>query len=179
MSKVWVTSDHHFNHGATIFKFKMRNFASAYDMDKTMIDNWNSKINPEDIVYHLGDFAFKCDFKRYLKCLNGTIHLIRGNHDKRDDYHRYFASVSDYAEIKLPDNNIICCSHFAMRVWNRSHYGSFHCYGHSHGKLPGWGKSMDVGVDTHDYFPYEITEVVELLANKEIVNPVTKEDAEV
>ena len=58
--------------------------------------------------------------------------------------------------------------HFAMRVWPRSHHGMLHCYGHSHGKLPGWGRSMDVGVDTHDFYPYNIDEVVALLKDKPV-----------
>jgi hypothetical protein len=30
---------------------------------------------------------------------------------------------------------IVLC-HYAMRVWNRSHHGAWHLYGHSRGNLP-------------------------------------------
>jgi calcineurin-like phosphoesterase family protein len=177
MGKIFLIGDTHFNH-ANIIKYCNRPFSSAKEMDEVMINNWNSVVkSSDDIVYHVGDFAFG-DFRPYFECLNGTIHLLKGNHDKKDDYHKYFASVGYYAEIKLDSGLRICCQHFAMRVWNHSHFGNYHCYGHSHGTLPGLGKSMDVGVDTHDFYPYEISEVVSLLENQEIVNPVTKEDVD-
>ncbi len=41
-------------------------------------------------------------------------------------------------------------NHYAQRVWEHSHHGSWHVYGHSHGSLPDdiKSKSIDVGVDT-------------------------------
>jgi hypothetical protein len=47
-------------------------------------------------------------------------------------------------------------TNITMRVWNRSHHGSWHLYGHSHGRLPEPPTllSMDVGVDTHDFRPW-------------------------
>ena len=160
MSKIFLVSDSHWNH-ANIIKYCGRPFANVKEMDKIMIRNWNEVVGVDDIVYHGGDFAFG-DFRPYIEQLNGTIHLIKGNHDKKDDYHKYFASVNQYMEIKIPDSHLrICFQHFAMRVWNHSHFGNIHCYGHSHGTLPGLGRSMDVGVDTHDFYPYEMSEVVE------------------
>lgn len=41
-------------------------------------------------------------------------------------------------------------SHYAHRVWPAGHHGSYHFYGHSHGSLPGIGRSRDVGVDLQD-----------------------------
>ena len=44
-------------------------------------------------------------------------------------------------------------------------------YGHSHGNLPGQGKSMDVGFDCHkDFRPFSFKEVDELLFNKDVVS---------
>ena len=42
----------------------------------------------------------------------------------------------------------IWLSHYAHRVWPKAHYGAWHLYGHSHGKLPETDNlSMDIGVD--------------------------------
>jgi calcineurin-like phosphoesterase family protein len=142
-------------------------FSTIEEMDEKLISNWNELIKPGDIVKHLGDFLWKGDLKHYVERLNGEIHLIKGNHDLRDDYHKYFKSVKDLDTIKLADNNIVVLCHYALRVWNRSHYGSFHCYGHSHGKLSGVGRSMDVGVDTNNYKPYNLDEVIDRLKDKE------------
>lgn len=55
-------------------------------MNKTMINNWNKLVKPEDIVYHLGDFCFRRDntYHRFASQLNGTIIHIRGNHDRNN-----------------------------------------------------------------------------------------------
>ena len=55
-------------------------------------------------------------------------------------------------------------SHYAHRTWRNSVHGAFHLYGHSHGDLPGLGRSMDVGVDANDYAPISIAAVVEKLS---------------
>lgn len=50
---------------------------------KTLIDNWNNKVPPDGIVFHLGDFAVgrSAMLRRFLKRLNSKIILITGNHD--------------------------------------------------------------------------------------------------
>ena len=53
---IWMTSDLHFNH-ENILKYEpvSRPFATVEEMNEVLIQNWNSKIKPEDIVYVLGD----------------------------------------------------------------------------------------------------------------------------
>jgi len=62
----------------------------------------------------------------------------------------------------------------ALRVWNQSNRGSWHLYGHSHGRLPEVPNSlsMDVGVDTHDFRPWHFDEI------KAVMNERTKLRAE-
>ena len=60
---------------------------------------------------------------------------------------------------------MIC--HYAMRVWNGSHHGAWHLYGHSHWNLPDTPSlSMDVGVDTHDFRPWHFDEISTLVAER-------------
>jgi calcineurin-like phosphoesterase family protein len=91
-----------------------------------------------------------------LERLNGKIYLIRGNHDKHiDDMEWRFEWIKDYFKLKIADDSTergiqeIILSHYAFRVWDKSHYGSFHAYGHSHSSLPDLpeSRSADVGVD--------------------------------
>lgn len=56
---------------------------------------------------------------------------------------------------------VIVLCHYALRVWDRSHYGSWHLFGHSHGHLPGLGLSLDIGVDCHGYRPLSLAEVAD------------------
>jgi calcineurin-like phosphoesterase family protein len=157
----WFTSDTHFGH-SNIIKYCNRPFANVDAMDDHMISNWNKLVKPGDIVYHLGDFAFR-NVERYINCLPGNIHLIFGNHDhmarkKRD----LFDWTGDFKEIKVNGQKIVLC-HYALRVWNKSHHGAWHLYGHSHGTLPDLGNQLafDCGVDCWNYRPINFEEVKE------------------
>ncbi|MCX6365194.1 MAG: hypothetical protein NTX57_00570 [Armatimonadetes bacterium] len=87
-------------------------------------------------------------------------------HDKTADRMKEsFGWVRDYYELKVEDadapsgkQRIVLC-HYAFRVWRNAHHGSWHLYGHSHGSLPGAGRSMDVGVDCHDFSPISYEQV--------------------
>lgn len=176
-ANIWFTSDTHFGH-KNIIRYCNRPFSSVEEMDEVMIIRWNSIVKQKDIVYHLGDVTMGSynDFWKIIPRLNGTIHIITGSHD-----HEWMKHLSEsrtfYSEGKLvgslyslelqtgskyPTLFVLC--HYAMRVWEKSHFGSFHLYGHSHGTLPGLGRSMDVGVDGNNFYPYSLDEVVKKLS---------------
>jgi len=48
-----------------------------------------------------------------------------------------------------------------MKVWPNHSRGAWQLYGHSHGNLPDdpISLSMDVGVDTHDFRPWQFDEI--------------------
>ncbi len=94
--KIFLTSDHHFNH-RNIIRYCDRPWNGGRDdsgemivtdedverMNEDMISNWNSVVGPNDTVYHLGDFALG-DRKKIPEIrsrLNGKIRLVLGNHD--------------------------------------------------------------------------------------------------
>ena len=52
----WLISDTHFDH-ANIIKYCNRPFKDVDEMNNTIWQNWNSVVDADDIVYHLGDFA--------------------------------------------------------------------------------------------------------------------------
>jgi calcineurin-like phosphoesterase family protein len=167
LDMIYFTADTHFGHAA-IIEHSQRPFASVTEMDTTLVAQWNGVVQPRDTVYHLGDFCYKSVTKpeAYLKKLNGTIHLIRGNHDNETIRlcGEQFASVSDLLEVVIEGQRIVLC-HYAMRVWPKSHNGSWHLYGHSHGTLtPELGsKSLDVGVDCHGYYPLAFSKLQTLI----------------
>ena len=85
-----------------------------------------------------------------------------------------FTSVQDVLTVKHGQQTFFM-SHYAHRVWNRSHMGVIHCYGHSHSSLEDkpWGKSMDVGIDNSykllgEYRPFSIEEIISLMDKREV-----------
>jgi len=177
---VFFTSDTHFGH-ANIIKYANRPFYNIEEHDQALIDNWNAVVPAKGAtVYHLGDFLFRGSLEQIARKLHGQIHLIMGNHDKRmrkGGGHNNFASVSHYKEVKVqpPDEDaqplmIVLC-HYAFEVWNKSHYGSWHLHGHSHGSLPtGNGKRrVDAGVDVWDYKPITFDQLAKHMSTKEFV----------
>lgn len=153
---IYFTSDTHFDH-ANIMLYAPRPHASVDEMNEAIIQAWNDTVKPGDVVYHLGDFAFK-RHAYFAERLAGQIILIEGSHDRMSAKDRKaFVCVGPRHEVRgEPD---IILSHYAMRVWPRSHYGTWHLYGHSHGHLPPWGKSFDVGIDAHGYAPLSMERV--------------------
>lgn len=166
--KTWFTADLHLSH-KRIIEFSKRPFTDMDEMDRILIENWNAKISHSDTVWFLGDFSFADTEKgqRQLDRLNGIKHLIIGNHDKTAVRLNGWASQSNLKEIKVEGQNIVLC-HYAMRVWNKSHYGVWSLYGHSHGSLPDdpTALSIDVGVDCHNYMPLNMDDIARIMKKK-------------
>ena len=56
--EIWFISDTHFGHN-NIIEYCRPHFASIDEMESAIIENWNKAVKPGDLVYHLGDFAWK------------------------------------------------------------------------------------------------------------------------
>lgn len=173
---IYFTADTHFGH-KNIIKYCKRHFTSIGMMNVKLVDNWNQVVKEDDDVYHLGDFAWQKETTReVLGKLNGNIHLIRGNHDKRilkGDIPDRFIWVKDYHELKIEDEEMdidqyIILSHFPFEIWNKRHHGAWHLHGHCHGTFPSPDHQarLDVGVDVHNYFPISYEEVKQLMTKK-------------
>jgi calcineurin-like phosphoesterase family protein len=164
---IWFIADTHFGH-YNIIEYCKRPFVSVNEMDEAMITNWNSVVKSGDKIYHLGDFAYgnQQKVKNYRNQLRGKIHLILGNHDYGNRIHNIsnnFTEISDIKTIKINHQKIVLC-HYAMRVWDASHYNSWQLYGHSHGYLQGVGKQLDVCVDSWKFTPLHIDEVFKIMS---------------
>jgi calcineurin-like phosphoesterase family protein len=176
---MFFISDTHFFH-KNILKYSNRPFASVEAMNEFLIKKWNNIVSKNSEIYHLGDFAFCKDqeFLELISQLNGKLTIILGNHDKnvinnKSKLYQMGVKVFEYKEVRY-NNNTICLFHYGQRVWNKSHHGSWHLYGHSHGKLSPLGKSVDVGVDAPfitgkaEYRPFSIEEISEYMKFRQI-----------
>ena len=161
------TADTHFGHG-NIIRSCNRPFADAAEMDRFMIEAWNSVVAPKDTVYHLGDFANwrlkEPEIRAYFDALNGDKHLIIGNHDHETTREKLpWVSCEHRAFVKIDGQELIL-DHYAGRTWNKSHHGSVQLFGHSHGQMPGNSQQLDVGVDAWGFMPVSWPEIKDRLA---------------
>ena len=177
MNKIYFTSDLHFGH-ANIIRFCNRPYENVEEMDRALIENWNSVIDKDDTVYVLGDVFF-CKFNDALKImdqLNGHKNLVYGNHDKvirnNDILQKRFSLIlDDLDEITIDNHKVILC-HYPMWSWNQASRGSIQLHGHIHSNEPVQPdkRQYDVGVDNNNYFPVSWDDikkkmlVIELLA---------------
>jgi calcineurin-like phosphoesterase family protein len=166
---VFFTSDLHFDH-ANIIKYCNRPFSSVEEMRETLIKNYNKVVKPNDTVYNLGDVSMKANYEQlahFFSRLNGAHIILRGNHDSD----KHFIELAKNGIIQSYNEAIgasingqyIWMSHYAHRVWNLSHRGSWHIYGHSHGSLPPYGLSYDVGVDGNNYAPVSFDQLAVIM----------------
>ncbi|MDU1890082.1 MAG: metallophosphoesterase family protein [Dysgonomonas sp.] len=179
--KIWFTSDTHFGH-KNIIKFSERPFVDVDEMNETMIQRWNEVVGENDIVYHLGDFAFLTagKLRQIISRLNGKICLIKGNHDESvSSCSECFEWIKDYYELIVDDEEAYRCKrlivllHYPLREWNGSHHGTWHLYGHVHGETEDDEKSLsfDVGVDCHNFYPLSYQDVKDIMSKKKWAPP--------
>jgi calcineurin-like phosphoesterase family protein len=160
-SRVFFTADHHFGQGAARGLFR-RPFADVAAMDGAMIEAWNAVVRPDDVVWHLGDFAIRPSAERVtalLGALNGTKHLVAGNNDPEATRAAAgWSSVQEFAEIEVQGRMLVLC-HYALRVWNRQGKAAWNLHGHSHGRLKPLTRQADVGVDAWAFRPVTLDEI--------------------
>jgi calcineurin-like phosphoesterase family protein len=174
-SRVFFTSDLHFFH-KNIVKFTNRGQeTNEEDHNEWLINLWNSTVAKGDIVYHLGDLSFAKDASKtvdILNQLNGTIHLLKGNHDHSVNFveyqsHKVFTHQYVEKQFKIGENKQhIVMFHFPIGSWHKQGHGSWHLHGHSHGNYKDTkGKMLDVGIDNaynlygkHCFFDLEMIE---------------------
>ncbi len=168
-SKRFVTSDSHFLH-QNIIQYCNR----PVDYNRMIIENWNSVVSDNDIVYHLGDFSagvgkIKNGYNRLkviAKHLNGTKILIRGNHDWYKDQAYIddfgFSEVHDYLVV---DEFFLCHyplvhDSYSKKFKNKIDFlnDEFDKSGcttliHGHAHLTHFPGKMNVSVDLNNFTP--------------------------
>lgn len=127
--KVFLTSDTFFGRELSAIQ---GGFESAEEMDEVIIDNWNSRVKPDDIVYHLGNFAWDpISAESALAFLNGTIFFVGGEYDKhmsenslvKVGKHHLLPVISE-----VPKMNSVL-SHWPLHNWLGKSEGVMHFHG--------------------------------------------------
>jgi calcineurin-like phosphoesterase family protein len=130
--KILFTSDTFYGRRLTAIE---RGFESEEDMLDVYIENWNSRVGKNDIVYHLGNFGWDpISTEAAMVHLNGKINFIPGSYD---------GHLSDMSLIKLgrhailqnqiaiiPNLNLVA-SHWPLLDWPGKNDGVIHVHGGS------------------------------------------------
>lgn len=175
MGKVWFSSDTHFCHDRA-FLYEPRGFKSVQEMNEAIVERWNSVVAPDDEVYLLGDVMLNDNEAgmEYLKKLNGKISIMRGNHDTNSRIKLYGSAdnVIDwglYAQVVNINGYNFYISHYPTMTSNLDNDAPLkrhviNLYGHTHQKDNFYQDipfMYHVGMDSHDCYPVEITQIIE------------------
>lgn len=168
----YYIADTHFGHD-NIRRLSNRPFNTVEEMDKTIIDNWNSRVKETDDVYILGDFAYKSKNPiLYLESLKGRKHLIIGNHDDRLSKNpvckKCFVEINDIKMVNDNGTRIVLC-HYPMVEWDGYYRNVLHFYGHIHNNfnnetnqyISKIKNAYNVGVDIIGFMPKTLEEILE------------------
>ncbi len=158
----FFTADEHYCH-SKIIEYANRPFKDVEHMNTILIEQFNLLVSKDDVTVHAGDFCFgkKEEATNIIKQLNGTHIFLKGSHD------RWLPKSAKYIWEKTLEGQIVVVCHYCMRTWKASHYNSWHLYAHSHGRLPSVGRSLDIGVDTNNFFPYSWSFIKARMETKE------------
>jgi calcineurin-like phosphoesterase family protein len=163
MTRIFVVSDTHFGH-ENILKFRdsntnelIRNFSDVHDMNEYMVQRWNSVVNDDDIVYHLGDVYFGHGHE-VLGRLKGRKRLLLGNHDngKCQKLQKYFQKIEMWR--MFPEYN---CLLTHVPVHESSLYKvQYNLHGHIHQQASPTPRHINCSVEVQDYMPKLITDLI-------------------
>lgn len=166
--KTWFTADLHFGH-RNIIHFLDRPFRDAAGepdvdlMDHRLAASFREEgVGDDHDVFIVGDFAYRCHNRRLRELFHaipGRKHLIPGNHDGHETLALPWDSEAEsMREIMVGTVRVVLC-HYAMRTWPGIGKQALHLFGHSHGRLPPYGNSIDVGVDVFGMRPVRLPDI--------------------
>jgi calcineurin-like phosphoesterase family protein len=138
-------------------------------MNETIINNWNEVVNPDDKVFHLGDFCFG-DPTPFLEKLNGEIILIKGNHDSHltkypERYKKLEIPREGYNIILThkPEAIIspIVTKEFKLKlITEEADKKSIHIHGHTHQLNTAFINYINVCVENTLYSPVKLNVIL-------------------
>jgi len=173
----FAISDEHYGH-KNIIKYCARPFKNEKEMDKVLIHNYNSTVNEDSVVFHIGDVSMLSSSRvQYFEKLAEKLrpvrsrHLILGNHDSLHA-HRYvemglFTTVHTAFWFDTQDGYHFLLAHDPA-IYQAAVKDSIMLCGHVHGlfrTLPN-EKLVNVSVDLWDFKPVSFSTILNLLRSE-------------
>lgn len=160
-------------------------------MNSSLIDAINKTVPKNAKLIHLGDFSISpkdpAEYPQYLqRCTEFRnrincewVGILWGNHDLPTLLAPLFQWSGFKARVELPSlETCLVLDHYFNAVYDMSHRGALHCYGHSHSEIEEYAdkimpgrRAMDGGVDNAakilgEYRPFALREILNRLGDK-------------
>lgn len=191
MKKVnqWFTSDLHFGHKPILNEdFDDRPFKDLQHMEDELVRRWNALVQPQDIVYIVGDVFFcgSTKAKQIMSRLNGVKVLITGNHDGnfQNSINCGFDVVCEKLILKIAGEEVLLShypyKHHWLKNWIKEkilrmkmprymdrrpdNKGGWLIHGHTHEKAKLQGKMIHVGCMAWGYKPVSLSTIESIIA---------------
>lgn len=182
---LYLISDTHFDH-ANIIEYCNRPFSTASEMDKYMIEKWNSRVSDNDTVFFGGDVAMARPEKafEYVEKLNGSFVTLIGNHDdfteesapfpvfkyhhfeyehENNDYEFYYSHYPSKAEPEYKDS-------YPNYAFPPEDFEGWNIHGHVHNNntddypfINHDEQRVNLSVEVLNYTPITLTELTEII----------------
>lgn len=175
--KIWIWSDHHFNH-KNIIKFSDRPYHSLEHMAECFIQNYLDIVSEGDICIFAGDIVFgsttnfnELIMNRFFKSYNI---LVFGNHD----FDNKKMKKLDFDETHLILNfkykgKDIVISHYPFFIKGKNF---INVHGHIHTHKSAFSHQINISVEAIDYKPILLNDLLKYTSLKECaLNKTNKE----
>jgi calcineurin-like phosphoesterase family protein len=179
MHNIWFCADLHHSH-PKIVDICNRPISREEHDEWLLREVFNKYVKKKDEVYILGDvsMAKRSIAEKWVARMNGNKHLILGNHDKSVEHLGNWSEIKQIKDFTFSRENLnihIALCHYPIASWNRKIHGSFHLYGHVHGRFQNTGLSWDCGIDNQQNYggvfgwcrPINLYEVVMIMNQRQ------------
>lgn len=168
MNKLWMTADLHFGY-KDIISYENRPFKDVDDMNRKLIDNWNSKISDHDKLICMGDFSF-CNKEitaGLVSKLKGYKILLMGNHDESRS-RQWWLDVGFNEVIAYPIilDGFYILSHEPVYLNSNMPYINIH--GHTHSLKYENKQYANVCVECTNYMPVCFDDIKKIFASADL-----------
>ena len=157
--QTWIISDTHFFHE------NIGRYCDRPDgWQETIIENWNRLIQPEEVVFQVGDLALGKheNLEGLAPLLNGKLYLMRGNHDRRGSTFYQKLGITLVPDPYLMNHHLGLILVFSHRPIVLLEPGLLNLHGHIHNNsAPELGaRHVNLCVEVLGYRPWRLGEIV-------------------
>lgn len=183
----YFTADSHFSYNdESVLSRDYRPFKSLQEMNKKIIDIWNSQAGEDDVIYHLGDFVNYnyldiSGFEErlgFVKKIKAKVVLILGNNEKRimrndfggnfEKFRQYllgfgfFEVYETYYKVKIGENEYLLTHE--PKDCDKSNIYNLFAHIHKNVFIKKYG--INVGVDNHYFKLFSEKDILDIQNNR-------------